>query len=558
MKDFKYKSIFAGHITKIVNEDMDKYISKAGLEKLRPLLPESINLDNNPDFIAIVLNCAVAGRSNANGDAITNETAIQVSKSFINKYCNIEHSRDKVKGVIVNYGFSKFGSNELLTEEEAKASKDPFNISLAVLLWKLTLNDEFIDLLESSTDNTSSKYNSISASWELLFNDYDIGVGTKNLNESEIITDESQKKELEKYLQAEGGVGRKDNKIIYRVIKGETLVPAGIGLVETPAAEVKGLEIIDNKQQTQDKNMEKSNSSEDMVCPNCGETMDEENDESMDNEESEMTCAKCGKKSMKANWKNSKKTQANFTKEKNSVIEIKSKNNIMDKITKITDLNDENLKECKASTVIELFNESLKEADKKWKEQEELTKNAQAEKLKVEANLIKIQEDLKKLQDIQAAKEAEEIYTQRMTYFDDTYELSKEERQAIASDVKDADQDSFEKAKAKYDIFLKDKSKAAIKEKQDLEEAEAKKSGKVFDKEKKKWVNKDEMKDDKKEDKKESKASLDENGNVIDEALANGKAVNTPLPNAQSGEQTLEAKYAEAFKLENCIEVSKR
>lgn len=226
----------------------------------------------------------------------------------------------------------------------------------------------------------------------------------------------------------------------------------------------------------------------------------------------------------------------------------------MDKISKITDLNDENLKECKASAVIELFNESLKEADKKWKEQEELTKNAQAEKLKVEANLTKIQEDLKKLQDIQAAKEAEEIYTQRMTYFDDTYELSKEERQAIAAEIKDADKDSFEKAKSKFDIFLKDKSKAAIKEKQDLEEAEAKKSGKVFDKEKKKWVNKDEMK----EEKKESKASLDENGKVIDEALANGKNTNAALPNAQSGEQTLEAKYAEAFKPENCIEISKR
>ena len=198
MKEFKYKSTFAGNIIKISNDEVDKYISKAGLEKLKPLLPEDVDLSKNPDFIAVVLNAAVAGRVNANGDAITNETAINTARNFVNKYVNIEHNRDRVKGVIINYGFSKFGSNDLLTEEEARSSTDPFNISLAVLLWKLTLGDKFVELLEESVDPTSSNYQKVNASWELLFSDFDIGVGTKNINESKIVTAEKEKKELER------------------------------------------------------------------------------------------------------------------------------------------------------------------------------------------------------------------------------------------------------------------------------------------------------------------------------------------------------------------------
>ncbi len=525
---------------------MDKYISKAGLEKLKPLLPKEINLENNPDFIAIVLNAAVAGRSNANGDAVTNETAISISKNFINKYCNINHSKDDIKGVIVNYGFSKFGTNELLTEEEAKASKDPFNISLAVLLWKRTLNDEFIGLLEASVDPTNSSHQKISASWELSFNSFDIAVGTKNINESEIITSEEHKKEFENCLLCEGGKGSKDGKLVYRVISGEILVPMGIGLVSNPAADVKGLEIVSKEE---NKNVKAEDDSKSDI------TISVAFDIEKSVAEFKKTVEAAYIQILDTNAIVSKLTQ-NFTDNKNSVIVSNKTNinkNIMDKVNKISDITDESIKECKASVIVDFISEEIKKANAQWKEQEEKTKNAEAEKAKVEASLVKMQEDLKKLQDIQAAKEAEEVFTQRMTYFDDTYELSQEERQVIASEIKDADKDAFEKAKSKFDVLLKNKSKAAIKEQQDLEEAEAKKSGKVFDIKTKKWVNKEDVK----EEKKESKASTDDE-KIIDDALKNGTQANAGLPNAKAEEQTLEQKYAEFFKPENCIKISKR
>lgn len=555
MKDFKYKTSFSSVIRCVVDEEKSKCLAIAALHDLKGIIPESIR--GEPDLLAICGNAFTPNLANKNGDVIDTATALKVYKSFIHRPININHSRKDVVGHVVSAGFSKFdvnyatgGGSEVLQESEITDSKEPFNVALSAVIYRV-VNEELVGLIEDSNDPTSNKYLNYSYSWELGYNNFSLAIGSRDLRDCEIITDEAKIKDLEKYLLANGGKGvTEDNKPIYRLIHGE-VYPLGIAVTESPAGLLRGI-VTDTAQIQNIKVIEKSKSSETITCPECGHKIEMEDDEedNMDDntEDSEDSEAK---KSCK---NENKISQSNINSVTNS-----SKENIiikkhMDKISKITDLNDENLKECKASAVIELFNESLKEADKKWKEQEELTKNAQAEKLKVEANLTKIQEDLKKLQDIQAAKEAEEIYTQRMTYFDDTYELSKEERQAIAAEIKDADKDSFEKAKSKFDIFLKDKSKAAIKEKQDLEEAEAKKSGKVFDKEKKKWVNKDEMK----EEKKESKASLDENGKVIDEALANGKNANAALPNAQSGEQTLEAKYAEAFKPENCIEISKR
>lgn len=545
---YKYSVAFESRVIPLTNEKATQYLSLASKDNIKQYLPKNVDFNEKIDCLAIAGQSFLANKLNLNDDGVSSETAIQIAKLFPFSYIDANHKRSDIVGVILSASYSDEETNTELTEEEVKTYTKPFSVTIGGLIWKLA-NKEITDLLEDE-----NKKDSLYFSWEIGFSDaqlIEIPKDKFNFSEGKIVNNIEQIKEYDKLLKANGGIGQlKNGNKIGRIIVGDVL-PLGVGIVTNPAGQLTPLTI--GQEEIKDiKVIEKSKSSETITCPECGHKIEMEDDEE-DNMEDNIEDSEDSE--AKKSCKNENKiSQSNINSVTNS-----SKENIiikkhMDKISKITDLNDENLKECKASAVIELFNESLKEADKKWKEQEELTKNAQAEKLKVEANLTKIQEDLKKLQDIQAAKEAEEIYTQRMTYFDDTYELSKEERQAIAAEIKDADKDSFEKAKSKFDIFLKDKSKAAIKEKQDLEEAEAKKSGKVFDKEKKKWVNKDEMK----EEKKESKASLDENGKVIDEALANGKNANAALPNAQSGEQTLEAKYAEAFKPENCIEISKR
>ena len=48
-------------------------------------------------------------------------------------------------------------------------------------------------------------------------------------------------------------------------------------------------------------------------------------------------------------------------------------------IKTIKELTDENLKECKASTVIELFENGIKEADVKWRTEKESKDKAIAE-----------------------------------------------------------------------------------------------------------------------------------------------------------------------------------
>lgn len=548
MKDFPYKTSFSCQLNKISNDDLDKYISKAGLDKLKPLMPKNVNLEKNKDLIGIVLNCAVGGRVNANGDSITGKTAVKIAKNFINKYVNIGHKRDVIKGVIVNYGFSKFENSDLIAEEEAEKSEEPFNISLAILLWKTALNEKFIELLEASVDPTSDKYNAISASWELLFTEYDIAVGTKNINESEIIQDEEKKKELEKYLLANGGSGKKDNKLVYRVIKGEKeddfLIPAGIGLVSNPAADVKGLEIVNNKEDIEKIQIEASNYNEIL-----GTVLEWAQENNLSFKEMSSILSECkdidsiDKLLLEMNEKlnNLRKEQKNISQKQNLTViaNDKQKDNIkIMKITKIEDINSESLKTCEASAIIEFINEEVKKANDKFLTEQKNSEQAKIDLESTKKELDTVKANLEQLQNKVTAKEEEELYNQRMAYFDDTYELAQEERQAIANEIKGVDKDLFEKIKGKYDIFLKNKSKAAIQAKKDEEQKKAQ------------------------EAKAAELAKADDNttskDQVIDDALKNGKDANANLPNAQSPETKWEDQFAEAFKIENCVEIRKK
>jgi hypothetical protein len=259
---FKYKTIFASKITKISNPEMETYLSTASLEKLKSLMPKNVDLDKNPDLIGLVANAAVSGKKNLNGDSIANKDAVAIAKNFVWKFVDIEHKHLLVKGVICNYGFSKFGTNEIMTEEEVLKSEEPVNISLAFLLWKMTLNDDFIELLEECTDETSSSYGGLSLSWELLFNNYDIAVGSSEVSKARIVTDEKEKSELKPHLKCKGGAGRNEEGFIYRVValkdKDDFLIPSGVGIVEDPAGNVKGLYVVENNEKEEKEKAESS------------------------------------------------------------------------------------------------------------------------------------------------------------------------------------------------------------------------------------------------------------------------------------------------------------
>jgi ribosomal protein L37AE/L43A len=316
MSNKKHKLIFSSLVTKLSNAEINKNISLAGLDKLKSLMP-NIDLENNPDLIGIVLNAAVGNMSNRNHDAITNKTLVAIAKNFINKPCDFLHKRDKILGFIINSGYSEYKTNKILTAEEAENSVEPVNLSLAVLLWKSVLSEKYINLLEASADENSPDYGSISASWELWYDDVDICVSPDGkISTGTLYTGEEAKK-LEASLPQNMGKGYLDGQMVFQVLKHDNdniVLPAGIGLVENPAAHVKGLEIVT---QNDLNNMKTNKANEDMdeddkmeethkVCPECKEESEGKMEDNM------MTCAKCGKKTEMALWKD-KKAKADIT-----------------------------------------------------------------------------------------------------------------------------------------------------------------------------------------------------------------------------------------------------
>lgn len=243
MKQFNFKYTTDPFISfaKVIHPEDDSIsLALASLDSLKDLMPGNINHDQNPDVVFNSFNAAVVGRANRNDDVIDNISAVRIYKNFIHKFCDIEHRRDIVVGAIINAGFSSFGDNRIITEEEVLNSVDPVNICLSAVVWRV-LNEDFADKLIESADETSILYHSISTSWELGFDSYQIVLGHKDLSKGELITDKKQIQEFSKYLRANRGEGKtKDNVPVYRKIIGD-MYPLAIGYVRNPAAEVKGV-----------------------------------------------------------------------------------------------------------------------------------------------------------------------------------------------------------------------------------------------------------------------------------------------------------------------------
>lgn len=524
-KDFKYKSVFASKITKISNAEIKQYISTAGLEKLTPLLPKDIRIEDNPDLIGIVANAARVNIKNLNGDTITNKTAVAVAKNFVWKYVDADHKRSKILGVICNYGFSEVNSNKILTEEEVLKTEEPVNISLALLLWKIPLSDEFVELLEESCDESSDLYGNYSLSWEILFNDYDIAVGPNEVSKAKIVTDKEEKEKLKDKLQANGGTGKDGDNYVYRVIKGESendfCLPSGVGIVESPAGRVKGLYIVN------------SNEANDKTSTCSSNT-------SSNNIELKFNCQSQEKEKTEGSLKTGVNNEDN--KNNNSI-------KIM-KINKISDITDESLKTMTANVIHDFLVESIKEGSKEYVEEKnkiektlsEVKANAEKEKAEKEENIKKLKEVTEKLNKIEAEiaeKKQQEAFNIRMEALDKEYDLSNEEnkefRAIIAKKIANLSDEDYKKFEEEAKVLYKEKSVAYKNEiKKKLEEAEAAKKAKE------------------EKELKESKASTEEDKTnkekVIDNAIDNANGTDGKIANAASAApKNMKEKYAKAF-----------
>ena len=491
MSDHKYTTIFSSEIKPLVSEDKDKYLAMASLVEVGDFIPE-VDTSKNVDLLPVAFNACVINRVNKNGDVVDTDTAMAMYKDFINKPMNIEHNRDKVVGVILTAGFSEFGTDNKLTEEQAKELKGPFNITLGGVVWKV-VNSKLSQIIENASDPTSDDYLKISASWELGFSEYNIIVSSeeeKNIENAEIISDIEKIQELKSSLKGFGGSGVLENGSgVYRQVIND-VVPLGIGLTENPAADVVGVAV---NLKPENKNIEKEN------------------------------------KSSKIEQKGSQIEEINVSSNKELTV--------MDKITDIQQITDESLVagEVKASVITDYIENQLQEASEKFvaekqEVQEKLSAAEDAQKTIAE-EFESVKKELETLKEEQRIKAAEDLFNQRMAAFDAEYDLDDDHRGILASDIKDMTEEDFEAYSKKMKVLLDKKAE----NKETVEAA----TEEVVEAE---------------ETKEEAVASVEEQDaeNILESAIENAEVDKAQLPStSEASEATLTEKYQKAFNLDN-------
>ena len=405
----------------MVSEEKDKYLALASMVELEKFLPD-VDIEKNIDLLPVAFNAFVANRVNKNGDVVDTETAVAMHDNFVNKPINIEHNRKSIVGTILTAGFSSFGSDEPLTKEEVGETKEPFNVTLGGVIWKIA-DQSLADKIESSSDPTSEDYMGISASWELGFSDYNLVILEGDEKNIENATEISDPEEVEKHMDKLKGFGGKgkfdDNSSVYRKVIND-VVPLGIGLTENPAADVQG--VLTENGATEQKALAKEALEKETISQNTKNTVKTKKVEAM-------------------------------------------------KIENLKDITDESLQTLTASAIHEFIQESLKKASEdyssKQTEKEESLNDAREkhETLSKEHDSLKTQlEDvmaqLEKLEADKAEKEKLEAFNQRMASFDERFNLNDEDRKVLASQIKNLDEEQFTDFDKTVSVLLSSKARS--------------------------------------------------------------------------------------------------
>lgn len=438
---YKYKTTFDNIVA--ASSDFENFnISKASLEPLRPLIPEDIDLDRNIDLLGVAFNAAVVNKFNKNGDGIDSETAVAVKDYFVHKPTNIEHNRDKIVGHIVSAGFSKYGdSADLLSSEEALLEENSYNIALAAVIYR-TASKEFADLVVNSTDESSDYYNTVSASWEVGFNDYVIAVGGDDLHESSIISDPEEIEAYSPYLKSLGGKGcLSDGRKVNRLIVGD-IYPLGIGFTSNPAADVQG--IITEDKQSEDSGARPRESIEKIIV-----------------------------KSKKISH-SSKEDVLN--KEPNNNL-IMDKDQLINEFRAALDekLGKQDFSEESVASISKVFIEAIREKGEQYVADLEKAKAEKEEAVQaqsslqdkvnqVEEQLLSTKQKLEALEQENTAREAEVRFNARMEMINEIYQLDEDDSKIVASELFSLNEteESFAEYQDKLSKVWKHKNKEFI------------------------------------------------------------------------------------------------
>jgi len=522
MKEFKYKTIFSSTIKPLVSEEKDQYLAMASMLDIGDFIPD-VDTNKDIDLLPVAFNACVANRVNKNGDVVDSKTALAMYENFINKPINLEHKRERVVGVILAAGFSEFGTDKPIKKEDVEGN-EPFNITLGGVIWKV-VNSRVADIIEDASDPTSENYMKVSASWELGFDEYNLVLlkdSEKNISEAEFITESEEIDKNKEFLKALGGSGKLENgKNIYRQVINK-VVPLGIGLTENPAADVQGIAV-----KKEEKEVES-------IADEAVESSSPESD-TLKTAENEKNISQSSTETVKTN--------------KEYIPTMK--------ITSIKDITDESLQTLKASVIADFVEEELKKASEEYHAQQtevedklkaahEAEVELKAEHEKLTKELEEIKSGFEALQNDVAAREAQEKFTIRMTFFDQEYDLNDADREVIATDIKDMDDEAFEAFASKMKILLEGRQKYGGNE-GDIPDADRKKKGHHGRGPKRKETAKEEGEEDFKKDMK----AAEDTEQVVDEALTNAEEVSAEVPaNSEAQSETVFEKYKAAFALD--------
>lgn len=517
---FSFRTSFTNTVlaSEKVNDKKEFQTSSASLKNLQSLLPQNANKDT--ELLYTFFNGAVANRFNLNDDGINGLSAIQIAKYFINKPTNLDHERKDVVGHIINYGFSSFDpDNKILSEQEAANLSVPFNMSFGGVVYK-NVDPDFIEILESASDEKSENYNRISTSWEIGFNNFYIAIGnSRNLNECQIISDSDEMGKYLRYLKAFNGTGKTpDGKLVMRLIVGD-IYPLGFGYTMSPAAEVKGVSTLDF-----DNELTEAAASFDKI--------EIKNIYQLDKKQSHDT----------ENHVNQKETEINM-----------NINELTDWLTKQSKESATFTQEA-AANIAKTISDEVASKSKDYSEQISKEKEAKAEIEKAKAELEnKVKElsekseatekELEALKKAEASREAQATFNGRMEEIDSLYDFDKDEKAIIAKEISAlaSSKEAFDEFKARAAILYKKQSKSS-------KEEENKRIEKLVQ---------DRVNEQLKKEEKPAEASKKPEEDTVKEALASLKPEDSKIPNTveakEDKKEDLFSSFMEALKSDKKI-----
>ena len=270
----------------------------------------------------------------------------------------------------------------------------------------------------------------------------------------------------------------------------------GIGLTETPAADVKGV-AVKVKEDKADKDL------------HANESQEEEN---------------ISQKSQRDVIKN----------DDNRTTKAKTM-----KINRIEDITDESLKELSASTVSDFIQKELEKASEDFSQERSKTQDALNEAKDKQEALSKenaeiskrLEEFQTKINELESEKEErlqQEKFSVRMASFDEKYKLSDDDRKVLAAQIKDLDDESFDKYSKDMTVLLSSKDKEILADEEE-EKVEV---------------------DEKKEDSEEKSEEKSE-ASVVEEAVDKAEEIKEEIPNSSTASaETVYDKYKRAFDID--------